>query len=576
MPAFKPHVALAAALIGAGTLATAASAAPVAKIYVSLPRHGDSAVKAKLVDQGVRAALEAHHGEAGGRRIVLVQLDGARRGLNDPRQAAANARAAVADPRAIAYVGEGGSGGTLGSVPITAAAGLVQLAPVSSADQLTTRAARGGVEQPTLVRPIPSDSLQAKALVGWMRKEHVRRLAVLDDGDVYGRDLRANVVAAAEAAGLRVVARGRTAADGRAATRVVKRVAQSRAQAVVLAATNVEGSAATVRALHRLAPRIAVYGGDSLAHDSFAQGVGRSGGAVHLTQASVHPYAKDRRLRLVGARPDAYTVLAYDGMTAVLDAIDRAARTDAGVTRQTVRDAIFDGRLQKGLGGPWKIGADGNPTTGVFDELHVVGGQVLTPVEHASRRMVRKLAHAAQAQMPMASAPWPAITIGAGDLEATLMQVQSQRAGVIDDELKEQMLAIQQRHADLQRINDALSALSQLRSLFAAGAPGTQTLDSVNPSSDVIARVTAAASIAAARDALAPLTSTASTAWSKAQLEAAITAVKQAIDASSNQDQLDMLRLQGLSDKRNEALDLLAQVSRKLSENKDTIIGNVR
>ena len=84
-------------------------------------------------------ALEDHGAQAGGHPVQITSLnDGsAARGRWGARRTAANARAAAADPAAIAYVGEYNSGASAISAPITNAAGLLQVSPSNSATGLT-------------------------------------------------------------------------------------------------------------------------------------------------------------------------------------------------------------------------------------------------------------------------------------------------------------------------------------------------------------------------------------------------------------------------------------------------------
>jgi TolA-binding protein len=58
--------------------------------------------------------------------------------------------------------------------------------------------------------------------------------------------------------------------------------------------------------------------------------------------------------------------------------------------------------------------------------------------------------------------------------------------------------------------------------------------------------------------------------------EVDITSIKGQIDAVGNSQQMEMLRLQGLTNKRNEAFDLMTNFMKKQSDSKSSIIGNMR
>lgn len=58
--------------------------------------------------------------------------------------------------------------------------------------------------------------------------------------------------------------------------------------------------------------------------------------------------------------------------------------------------------------------------------------------------------------------------------------------------------------------------------------------------------------------------------------EAAVQKLKGQIDAASNSQQMDMLRLQSMSNKRNEAFDVMTNFVKKMQDSRSSIIGNMR
>ena len=62
----------------------------------------------------------------------------------------------------------------------------------------------------------------------------------------------------------------------------------------------------------------------------------------------------------------------------------------------------------------------------------------------------------------------------------------------------------------------------------------------------------------------------------KGELDKAITELKGQIDSLGSTQQMDMLRLQSLSNKRNEAFDLMTNFMKKFADKRDAIIGNMR
>lgn len=62
----------------------------------------------------------------------------------------------------------------------------------------------------------------------------------------------------------------------------------------------------------------------------------------------------------------------------------------------------------------------------------------------------------------------------------------------------------------------------------------------------------------------------------KGELESAISKVKSLIDSESNSQQMDMLRLQSLNNRKNESIDILTNFMKKMQDSRNSIIGNMR
>eukprot|EP00887_Chlorella_sp_A99_P004403 scaffold39.g4403.t1 len=62
----------------------------------------------------------------------------------------------------------------------------------------------------------------------------------------------------------------------------------------------------------------------------------------------------------------------------------------------------------------------------------------------------------------------------------------------------------------------------------------------------------------------------------KAELDAAVSKVKGMIDSVGNSQQMDMLRLQSMTGKRNEAFDTMTNFIKKQQDSRSGIIGNMR
>lgn len=588
-------VAVSLALGGFAVVPPAAPAAgttgPIARVYVSLPRVGDGAPSAAKIATGLRAALRLHGATAGRHRIRFVWMNDARGARWAPDLVVANARRAAADPRAIAYVGEGNSGATALAMPIINRAGLTHLSPVSTATALTADAFRAeyqptGVQ--TFFRPFPNDDRQSVALLASVvRAKAGRRVVLVDDDGLYGRGLTAGFESRARAAGVTVLRRRVADADGRGVVAMARQVARDRPTAIVYGGAPSSGAARVVRVLHRKAPRAVIFGGDALAHDAFARKIGRAGAVVRLTTPAAHVDPRTKAAKALGSRPDVFTVFAHNGMTALLRAVDRAGRTRAGVDRESVRRAVFSGRLQPGLSGHWSISPTGDADYGVYDALRIANRRIVTPVDDALAKMLRDARRPGTRQLRGAgpsSPPVPASTIGTNgismqliqsmDIETALMMVQSERTKLLDAQLQLQIQEVQNRNEQVARLNNVLNALNQTASLV-RGTDATSTSAGSDPAKlastwSTLLETTEKAAMTGLGLPMSPEV------FTKSAIESAITKVKSAIDAAGNSQQMDMLRLQSMSNKRNEAFDVMTNFVKRMQESRSSIIGNMR
>src|SRR3954462_7313656 len=183
---------LAATVAGCGIAGTAKVEAPVT-VYVSLPLTGPHGSSGQDAADGVRLALEEAQGKAGSIQVRATYLDDAKGEVWDPVAVGANARQAVQDSSAAAYIGELDSEPTRASVPITNDAGLVQVSPGAGAVDLTAPAA-GYPDSPDRYRPsgspsfarmVPADDVVVDAAAAWAAALGATAAAVTSDGSPF-------------------------------------------------------------------------------------------------------------------------------------------------------------------------------------------------------------------------------------------------------------------------------------------------------------------------------------------------------------------------------------------------------
>ena len=207
-------VALAAslALAGCGTATQGGQSAVTVpgrtlSVYLGQPAGGARSEPAQDVLAAEQLAYRQSGGKVGPYTVRVRTLDG--------RELSANARTAVADKTAIAYLGELAPGTSDVSVEILNQQGLLEVSPLDTAAYLTQPVP--GVSDSvdffypghatykrTFARVVPTSAQEAKALASEMQSEHATSLYVGDDGQRYGQTLAAEVRTAARAAGLQI------------------------------------------------------------------------------------------------------------------------------------------------------------------------------------------------------------------------------------------------------------------------------------------------------------------------------------------------------------------------------------
>ncbi|MBF6621793.1 MAG: ABC transporter substrate-binding protein, partial [Patulibacter sp.] len=440
--------------------------------------------------------------------------------------------------------------------------------------------------------PVPGDARQSSALLSAVRRAGVRqRVVVVDDGMLYGHGLTQGFRAGAAKARVGVVGGYVARRDGKGLDALAKRIGAKRPTAIVYGGAPSSGAAKVLRALHRAAPKALLFGGDALAHDSFVRQLGVAQTRLRITTPAAHVDPRKKAGRGLGSRPDPFAVFAYNGMQALLRAIDRAGK-GGPVTRASVRASVFDGSIQTGLSGAWKLTDQGESVYGVYDLLRAASNRITTPVDRLTDKLVRaelakrkvtvKRRASARALRPaseravVTSPGLSALTLDSMDIETALMMVQQERTRLLDAQLRAQIQEVQNRNEQVKRLNHVLARLHTILARFSGAPAAGARLDASGPADQYAADVGALRAAIGEADITLDDLGTDAGSWTKGALDAAVTRVKGMIDAAGNSQQMDMLRLQSMSNKRNEAFDVMTNFIKKMQESRASIIGNIR
>lgn len=188
--------------------------------------------------------------------------------------------------------------------------------------------------------------------------------------------------------------------------------------------------------------------------------------------------------------------------------------------------------------------------------------------------MIQNVGGVSQAGSGVRATGVSAMDIQGMDLETAMMMVQTQRANLLEAQLKAQIQEVQSRNETINKLNNFLGELNRIAATLKSDATATTPVfTDANRGTYTDAELARVADVAKA----AGVTTAKRLAdFKKSDLDAEIQRIKSLIDSQGNSQQMDMLRLQSMSNKRNEAFDVMTNFVKKMQESRSSIIGNMR
>lgn len=373
------------------------SGAPYAKAEAEAARSQTARTtraEAEAALEGERLALAEAHGRVGRFRVSLVSLsDAGRAGEWGQSQTASNATRAAHDPTTIAYIGDWSSAASAISLPLTNAADILQVSPMSPYVGLTS-SFFAGQDDPerfypsgshSFVRVLPGDVVEGAAEAQLATELGVRRLYVINDGEPFDVSLAEIVAADAKRAGIEVVGEttvetGSANAETNFAAQIAP-IAREGAEAVFFSGNPSAGTAALFEQLHVSTSGVTLLGSSQLAVPSFAKAIGAGAAASTYLASPVLPDARygleGRRVLAAlraryGAAPSPYALSGYEAMSLVLAAVQAAGAR--GDDREAVRDAALRLKRLDTVFGSYTVLGSGETTLSSYAIDRIVQG----------------------------------------------------------------------------------------------------------------------------------------------------------------------------------------------------------
>jgi branched-chain amino acid transport system substrate-binding protein len=358
-------------------------------VYSSLPLQGPTRVQSLSVVNAEKLALSQAGGKAGPFIVKYVSLDDSRAssGRWDPGAVLSNARRAVEDRSAVAYLGEADSGASAIAIPVLNSAGLLTVSPASTYPGLTTTesADKGEPEKyypsgaRTFARVVPSDARQARVQVRVLQDAGCTTLFVVSDRDVYGRGIAAAVANDASESGIDVVGEIPLLNGQKEFGDVAERVAKSATQCIFTGVSLTIHTGALFAALHDTVPTAKLFAPDALDESAFTSALTASvRRQITLTSLALMPTRRVRSFTRAyraryGTAPEPYAIYGYEAMRAVLRALHNSG--NRGNQRSVVLREFFALRDRNSVLGRYSISPSGDTSLDSYSVVRFPGGK---------------------------------------------------------------------------------------------------------------------------------------------------------------------------------------------------------
>ncbi|HET7464510.1 MAG TPA: branched-chain amino acid ABC transporter substrate-binding protein [Longimicrobium sp.] len=342
---------------GGGDTIVIGTAGPFQEGYATMVRHA--------VEMAVAEANE--HGGVRGRRLEVLAVDD----QGDGVKAGAVARGFYENPKVVGVVGHANSGGMVGAAP-EYDRGLPAVVPSATSPEIT------GIS-PWVFRVTVNDSVNGANIARYAAGLGNRRVVVLYENNVYGRDLAQAFLAAYPG---RPIGVDPIAGDGSKVEPFISYYRGVQPDLVFVAGTEQSGRALLAEAMRQgfHTQWLAGDGWPGVAVDTAA-----AEGALIATPVRLDGTDQGRRFSdafaaRYGVRPDANAAMAYDAAMLLVKAIGQVG-PDRGKIRGYLA-TVKGGNAFRGVTGDIRFRPDGDPDRAGFVMTRVTHG-TLVPQQEA-------------------------------------------------------------------------------------------------------------------------------------------------------------------------------------------------
>ena len=377
---------VAAALIGAVLLVLLtpglsfgqSSRPNVIRVYASVPLNSFASIV-----HGAQMAFNEAGNKAGNFTIEFkpltddkLQSDGSYHWEADVELA--NARTAVEDPDAMAYIGTYNSGAAKISIPVLNRVHMAMISPGNTYPGLT-KPGTGTAGEPWIYYPlgqqnyfrvVPADDLQGAAGAAYAKQIGAKSVYVLDDTELYGHGIAVIFAQSAQDLGLKVVG-GPESIDVHATdyTQMAGTIAAARPDLVYFGGVTANHPGLVLKALRQAGFQGTFMGADGIEDDDFIKDTAGAGGPIFatlvglpakkLTGPGADWYQQYKQQFPTDSNED-FAPFGYEAANVVLAAISRAQQKDREAIRAAIPGLTSADLPGKPILGKWQFDAHGD------------------------------------------------------------------------------------------------------------------------------------------------------------------------------------------------------------------------
>lgn len=329
-----------------GLYPVSAAPAKVVKIGVDLPMSGGEAPNGVPTNNGVILAIEEANKAGGPYRFEEELKDDAVNGVHDPAQGAKNAQELIADPAVVGIVGNFNSNVGKAVIPITNAAGIVQISPAQTNPGLTKGpdAAALRTKPNNYFRVCTTDDIQGPVGADYAyRTLKARKVSILDDQETYGKGIADEFEKEFKRLGGTVLSHDGIPKGTQDFHAILTAIKAKNPDLLYFGGVTTTGGGLIRKQMPDVGLRIPYEGGDGIVEDEFLKVAGDAANGSYGTVASVNvqripeaqAFVRAYKARF-GSDPGAYSANAYVAAKIIIDAV-RAVGPDRAKVLDWVR-----------------------------------------------------------------------------------------------------------------------------------------------------------------------------------------------------------------------------------------------